>query len=66
MKEWGREHGADYMMIGTIESIEDREGGEMVIFYQVDLTLMDLESNTKLWQEQEKIKKYITLGSYRP
>ena len=66
MKEWGSEHGADYMMIGTIESIEDREGGEMVIFYQVDLTLIDLESNTKVWQEQEKIKKYITLGSYSP
>jgi uncharacterized protein (TIGR02722 family) len=66
IKQWGREHGADYMMIGTIESIEDREGGEMVIFYQVDLTLIDLESNTKVWQEQEKIKKYITLGSYRP
>lgn len=66
VKKWGREHGADYMMIGTIESIEDREGGEMVIYYQVDLTLIDLESNTKVWQEQEKIKKFITLGSYKP
>jgi uncharacterized protein (TIGR02722 family) len=64
MKEWGREHGADYMMIGVILSIEDREGGEMVIFYQVDLTLIDLEKNTKVWQGQKKIKKYIQMGSY--
>jgi uncharacterized protein (TIGR02722 family) len=64
MKQWGREHGADYMMIGVIDSIEDREGGEMVIFYQVDLTLIDLESNTKVWQGQKKIKKYIQMGSY--
>jgi uncharacterized protein (TIGR02722 family) len=66
MKDWGREHGADYMLMGVINSIEDREGGEMVIFYQVDMTLIDLERNTKVWQGQEKIKKYITLGAYSP
>jgi len=66
MNNWGREHGADYMLMGVINSIEDRDGGEMVIFYQVDLTLIDLERNTKVWQGQEKIKKYITLGSYSP
>jgi hypothetical protein len=64
MKQWGREHGADYMMIGVINSIEDREGGEMVIYYQVDLTLIDLERNTKVWQGQTKIKKYIQMGRY--
>jgi uncharacterized protein (TIGR02722 family) len=66
MKNWGRENGADYMLMGVINSIEDREGGEMVIFYQVDLTLIDLERNTKVWQGQEKIKKYIQLGAYSP
>jgi uncharacterized protein (TIGR02722 family) len=66
MKEWGREHGADYMLIGSVESIEDRERGEMVIFYQVDMTLIDLETNRKVWQGQEKIKKYITMGAYSP
>jgi uncharacterized protein (TIGR02722 family) len=66
MKDWGREHGADYILMGVINAIEDREGGEMVIFYQVDMTLIDLEKNTKVWQGQEKIKKYIQMGSYRP
>jgi len=66
MKKWGLEHGADYIMIGVINSIEDQEEGEKVVFYQVDLTLIDLESNTKVWQGQKKIKKFITMGRYSP
>ena len=53
------ETGADYMLQGEIQSIEDREDGKAVIFYQVDLTLTDLESNGKVWVGQHKIKKFI-------
>ena len=42
VKQWGRELGADYLMSGTISSIAGEEGGEKVVFYQVDLTLIDL------------------------
>jgi len=66
MAQWGRELGADYMLGGVINTIEDKEGGEMVMFYQVDLNLIDLERNTKVWQGQKKIKKYIGRGSYKP
>jgi uncharacterized protein (TIGR02722 family) len=66
MKKWGRELGADYMLSGVINSIEDQEGGEMVVFYQIDLNLIDLERNTKVWQGQKKIKKYIARGKYSP
>jgi penicillin-binding protein activator len=66
VKQWGREHGADYMLSGVINSIEDQEGGEMVVFYQVDLNLIDLESNAKVWLGQKKIKKYIGRGAYKP
>ena len=59
VSQWGRELGADYLMSGTISSITDEEGGEKVVFYQIDLTLIDLENNTKVWLGQEKIKKYI-------
>ena len=62
MKQWGREHGADYMLSGVINSIEDSEGGEAIVFYQVDLTLINLETNAKSWQGQKKIKKYIDMG----
>ena len=53
------ETGADYMLQGEIQSIEDREGGRSVVFYQVDLTLTDLESNGKVWVGQHKIKKFV-------
>lgn len=59
IKEMGREHGADYMMTGQINTIEDREGGEQITFYQIDLTLTDIETNEKIWPGQHKIKKYI-------
>ena len=57
VKEWGREQGADYMLGGIISSITDQEGGKRVVFYQVDLTLIDLENNAKVWLGQKKIKK---------
>lgn len=66
MKKWGREKGADYMLSGVINSIEDQEGGEMVVFYQIDLNLIHLEENTKVWQGQKKIKKYISTKKYKP
>jgi len=54
-----RETGADYMLQGEIQAIEDRERGKSVMFYQVDLTLTDLESNSRVWVGQHKIKKFI-------
>ena len=55
----GRELGADYMMTGQINAIEDREGGDQVVFYQTDLTLTNIETNEKIWIGQKKIKKFI-------
>ena len=66
VKQWGREHGADYMLSGTINSITDQEEGERIVFYQVDMTLIDLQENTKIWQGQKKIKKYIGRGKFKP
>jgi uncharacterized protein (TIGR02722 family) len=65
MKQWGRELGADYMLTGVINSIEDQEAGEKVVYYQIDMTLIDLERNTKVWQGQKKIKKYIARSKYK-
>ena len=53
------EQGAKYMLQGELQAIEDSEGKEKVVFYQVDATLVDLESNAKVWIGQHKIKKYI-------
>jgi penicillin-binding protein activator len=62
---WGREAGAQFMLQGDIQSIEDREGRRSVVFYQVDLTLVDLETNAKTWVGQHKIKKYIERPRFR-
>jgi uncharacterized protein (TIGR02722 family) len=55
----GRELGAKYMLQGDVQAIEDRAGRDRVRFYQVDVTLIDLETNAKVWVGQHKIKKYI-------
>lgn len=55
-----QETGARYMLQGNIEAIEDREGRERVIFYQIDATLVDLQSNERVWAGQKQIKKLIT------
>ena len=65
MKRFGLERGADYMMGGVINTITDEEGGNKVIFYQVDLNLIDLESNSKVWLGQKKIKKFVGHGKVK-
>jgi uncharacterized protein (TIGR02722 family) len=55
----GKELGADYIMKGTIATILDEADGTKAMFYQVDLQMVDLESNAKLWFGQKKIKKVI-------
>ncbi len=58
-KAHGREIGADFMLSGSINTIEDKEGGKSVILYQVDLKLLDVKTNQISWSGQKKIKKYI-------
>ena len=55
----GQELGARYVLGGELQAIEDVEGRERIVFYQVDASLIDLETNTKVWVGQKKIKKYI-------
>ncbi len=55
----GKESGANYMLQGDVQAIEDAEGREKIVFYQIDAFLVDLESNQKVWIGQHKIKKYI-------
>jgi len=55
----GQELGARYMLAGELQAIEDVDGRERVVFYQVDAFLVDLETNAKVWVGQHKIKKYV-------
>ncbi len=56
---------ADFILRGAIHSIEDQLTDTKVVTYQVDLELLALANNEKVWISQKKIKKVIekpTLG----
>jgi penicillin-binding protein activator len=55
----GKETGADFMMKGTIATILDEADGTKAVFYQIDLQMIDLENNAKVWYGQKKIKKVV-------
>ena len=58
-KEAGQEFGADFMLKGQINTIVDSEGDQTLLFYQVDLSMISLADNRKVWLGQKKIKKLV-------
>lgn len=63
--EAGQETGADFMLKGQINTIVDVEGDKQVRFYQVDLTMISLADNRKVWLGQKKIKKLVKNAKVR-
>ncbi|MDR2591879.1 MAG: penicillin-binding protein activator LpoB [Chitinispirillales bacterium] len=61
----GEEQGAQLMMTGNISTIVDQEGKKSVIFYQVNMELIELESKKKVWIGEKKIKKYVERAGAR-
>jgi uncharacterized protein (TIGR02722 family) len=64
-KAMGQEKGADFMLKGTINTIIDAEGKTQLRYYQVDLTLISLVDNRKVWVGQKKIKKLVERSNLR-
>ena len=64
-KSMGNEIGADFMLQGSINTIVDAVSGEQARFYQIDLTLIELGTNRKVWVGQKKIKKTVEKGGFR-
>jgi penicillin-binding protein activator len=62
-KQANQETGADLMLIGSINTIADQEGNKAVMFYQVDIELIEIQSHKTLWIGDKKIKKYIDRSS---
>jgi uncharacterized protein (TIGR02722 family) len=62
----GQEVGADFMLKGQINTIIDAEANKQVRYYQVDLTMISMADNRKVWLGQKKIKKLITNAKVRP
>lgn len=63
--EAGQETGADFMLKGQINTVVDVEGDKQVRYYQVDLTMISLADNRKVWLGQKKIKKLVVNAKVR-
>jgi len=64
-KRLGQEYGADFVLIGTFKSVEDVIEGKKAVLYSVDLELIDVEKNLKVWIGNKKIKKFIKRAGYK-
>ena len=53
------ETGADYMLTGVFTTQTDQAEGEKVVLYTVDMEMIDMETNEKVWIDTKDIKKYI-------
>lgn len=58
-KAFGKEIGADFMLSGTLNSVVDQAGSNALVFYQVNMKLINLETNQIVWNGQKQIKKYV-------
>jgi len=63
--EAGQEAGADFMLIGQINTIVDAEDDQQVRYYQIDLTIISMADNRKVWLGQKKIKKLVENAQVR-
>lgn len=58
-KRLAAETGADYMLKGSIKTLIDAISGQQVKYYQVDMELIHIENNEKIWIGSKKIKKVV-------
>ena len=61
----GKEQGADFILKGQINTIIDTADSDQVRYYQVDLSLISLADNRKVWVGQKKLKKLVSNGKLR-
>ncbi len=65
MKSLGNQIGADFMLMGEIDQINDAKKGKEVRFYQVSLEMINIETGQKVWIGQKKIKKMVKRSGVR-
>ncbi len=60
-----QETGADYLLQGSIKTNVDQVSGKVVRTYYVDLELIDITTNRKVWLDEDTVKKYIAKNKYK-
>jgi uncharacterized protein (TIGR02722 family) len=63
-KESGQEAGADFMLTGTMNSFVEKEGKTENIQYQIDLTLIEIKTNRKVWVDSQKHAKTVSRSRF--
>jgi len=63
-KAMGNETAADFALSGSINSFVDQLDGDRVTTYQVDLKLINMETNEEVWNGQKKLKKLQEKSSF--
>jgi uncharacterized protein (TIGR02722 family) len=53
------ETGANYMLMGIFTTQTDAIEGKKVVLYKVDMEMIDIETNQKVWIDSKEIKKFI-------
>ena len=67
MAKLGKEHGADFIMTGSVKTIVDRYDRTATRSYFITAELTDITTNFRLWiGEYNDIKKVIRNPSVRP
>lgn len=54
-----REKEVDFLLRGSIHSVEDQLKDVKTVYYQIDLELVSVTTNNKVWNGQKRIKKTI-------
>lgn len=54
-----QEVGADFVVQGSIESLVDEQASTRAIVYQVDVEIIDIASNLRVWLGQKTVKKLV-------
>ncbi len=63
-KESGQELGADFLLSGTLNSFVDQKKGSKNIQYQIDVVLIDVKTNRKVWLDTQQHGKTVSRSSF--
>ena len=65
IKKFGKEIGADFILLGAVRTIKDEVKKRYVVYYQTNLELIDIETNEKTWMGEKKLKKDVKRKAWR-
>jgi hypothetical protein len=56
-KKWGKEAGANLILFGDLTLKTETRGNKSYYYYTISLFMTDIETNTRIWFDQEQVRK---------